>query len=162
MSQKDGLGEKMRKRREIMIEKTEKEGVKVRKWVGGKPRGGVVSWKDEQGVDKQVRLGIFIKKHLLATHGDHIQSTWKAYKKAVKGQGKKYNPGSYMNMKGYFWMAKKLGLIKPTNIKRKAKLKRGQKIIVEPVVYHIENSVDDAWQHLRKNYNELIKKTRGV
>ena len=135
---------------------------KVRKWVTGKPRGGVVSWKNERGVDKQVRLGTFIRDHLLMGD-DHIQSTWKAYKQAVKGRGKRYNPGSYSNVKHYFWLAKKLGLIKPKPaIRRKPKLKTGQRIVAKPVVYHIENSVDDAWQHLRKNYNKLIKKTRGV
>ena len=141
----------------MMLEmKKEKKPVKVgkvRKWVTGKPRGGVVSWKDERGVDKQVRLGTFIRDHLLMGD-DHIQSTWKAYKQAVKGRGKRYNPGSYSNVKYYFYMLKKLRLIKPVSVKKKPVLSMGQKVIAQPVVYHIVNSVSDAWNKPREYYDK--------
>ena len=101
-----------------------------------------------------VQTSTFIRDHLIRMGGDHIYSTYGAYKKMVRKKERElgfkkghYRVGSYMTMKYYFYLLKTLGLIKPTEEEREGKV---DVLIAKPVVYKVVNTVSSAWERPRE------------
>ena len=57
-----------------------------------------------------VGTGKMVKEHLLDTGGDSVYGTWKAVKKLAEEQG--YVPPTYSSMRVFFYLLRKLGLVR--------------------------------------------------
>ena len=116
-----------------------------------------------------VQLSLFIRDHLLSSGGDHIYSTYSAYKEKVRRQEHElgfrrghYRVGSYMTTKYYFYLLKTLGLIEVVTVlneegKAVPVVRKGSVGVLKakPIVYKVVVSVNDAWNKPRKYYAEM-------